>query len=105
NRSKSSLIEGGNDGVYATRRTGTVANAGTIEGTDGGGVYLKLGGSVTNSGTGSLIEGGKDGVYIGGAAGTVVNYGTISGATYSVQLSTTGSVLEVESGSSLIGKA
>jgi hypothetical protein len=79
-----SLIEGGLDGVDIAYR-GTVANAGTIEGTGlgvGVGINLQHGGLVTNK-AGALIEGAGYGVSVETVSGVVTNTGTISGGTYS----------------------
>ncbi|MGC2413234.1 MAG: hypothetical protein WA459_11135, partial [Stellaceae bacterium] len=80
--SSSGLISGATYGVKF-EHAGTVANFGTITGSNNSGVYLRAGGSVTNGQSGSpagLISGQSDGVQIDSGAGTVTNFGTIAGA-------------------------
>ena len=65
---------------------GSVTNFGTIQNTDtsDAGVYLRGGGSVTNSKTGAsvgLISGANNGVSFRGGVGTVTNSGSIKSAT------------------------
>lgn len=69
------------DGVFINGAVGTLANAGQI-GVVGGvgqnvGVYLKSGGSITNTGTG-LIAGYAFGAAIGYGVGAITNSGTIA---------------------------
>ncbi len=78
-------IEGYNNGVIIRVAAGTVTNAGTViaSGTSGSsGVYLKYGGTVSNTDTTAVIS-GYLGVNIGGGGpgdtGTVTNMGTITG--------------------------
>lgn len=68
----------GSYGLYVNA-PGTVVNAGTVTGTQGAGIYLLQGGTVTNQATG-VIAGGTYGVFSNPAA-TVVNTGSISGVT------------------------
>jgi len=104
------LIEGGNIGVVI-EYPGTVMNAGTILETGynntigyGFGVELDAGGVITNS-TGGFIA-GYYGVSLRG--GTLVNAGTIEnlGAASAVNFApaTTASLLELQSGSRLMGE-
>jgi hypothetical protein len=95
----SGSITGGGNGVHILGNVGTVVNDGSIAGflhgvvldsggsvvndgsiagtgTNGFGVYLTTGGSVTNAATASIM-GGSHGVEVTGAAGTVVNAGVI----------------------------
>ncbi len=86
----SALIAGNIDGIVVFGTAATVANFGTIEATGLAtnahaityyGVYLRIGGSVTNgsaSDTSALVTGSFRGVEIAVGVGTVVNYGTIS---------------------------
>src|SRR5215469_12802555 len=70
------LISGGNDGVFMPDGGGTVANYGTILGTNGIGIDIAGAGQVINGQSGGsnwLIKGGA-GVDIEGA-GTVSNFG------------------------------
>src|SRR5262249_23254746 len=73
------LIEG-ITGIKVLGTTGTVTNAGTIQGIGAPanvGVYLAKGGSVDNSG---LIKGAA-GIYVKSSAATVTNTGTVQGTT------------------------
>src|SRR4029077_18886344 len=70
------LIEGWLNGIDQFSSAGTVVNFGTVESTNGDGVYLQAGGTVTNYGSG-LITASTVGVHSGGAVTTVVNSGTI----------------------------
>src|SRR5438045_3278472 len=68
------------DGLFGNNTFAwTVSNLGTVEsiGSQGLGIILQAGGSVTNAAS-ALIAGSQSGVTINGAAGTVVNNGTIS---------------------------
>jgi uncharacterized protein with beta-barrel porin domain len=89
------VISGYRQGIYVTTNAGTVTNAGTIMGTRpaaGVGVYLKAGGSVTNS-VGGVISGESYGVNVKNSPGTVINYGSITGKYQSgVNLGAGGSV-------------
>jgi hypothetical protein len=87
NSGAAALIEGFT-GVNVQVYAGAVTNSGTIYGTSfktkfidisGTGVFLRAGGSVTNTGSAALITGGT-GVEVVGAAGTVVNSGDIFGS-------------------------
>jgi hypothetical protein len=76
----------GADGVLTQSAAATVVNMGTIEGvlavSDGVGVVLFGGGSVTNGSATdqtALIEGYETGVEIRNGPGTVVNFGAIAG--------------------------
>jgi uncharacterized protein with beta-barrel porin domain len=113
------VISGGTSGVYVKTASGTVTNFGTITGTNQYGVQLGAGGTVTNSGTitaiGSLGRGkgvylnvggsvtnqaggvisGYNGVVSGstGTTSTVTNFGSITGTNrYGVYLQAGGSV-------------
>ena len=61
----------------------TVVNAGSIAGSNGYGIVLAAGGSVTNQSGGRSA--GVDGVLGRSAAATVVNAGTIAGSNYAVK--------------------
>ena len=80
-----------NLGIVIAGGSGTVDNSGTIA--DGGGVSLRLGGSVNNSG------GVAGDVAIAGGAGAVTNSGTIVGAKYGVSLALGGSLANLAGGS------
>ena len=97
-------------GVYI-RSIGSITNAGTISavGNTSGGIELRGGGTVVNTG---VISGGLYGVttagigLYGSTGGTVTNAGTISGGAASVVfLGNTTNVLTLETGSTLIGSA
>ncbi len=76
-----------------------IYNYGTVSAAGASGIDLRLGGTVTNSGTG-LISGHTYGVLIKGAAGTVTNLGTIlATATAGVALNAGG---DVTNGSSAV---
>ncbi|MGE5269100.1 MAG: hypothetical protein ACM3JG_05440, partial [Thiohalocapsa sp.] len=74
------LIQGVDHGVFIAVAAGYVTNYATIRATGyighGVGVYLNVGGSVTNSGA---ITGDREGVRVNNFAGTVRNIGTITG--------------------------
>jgi Ca2+-binding RTX toxin-like protein len=75
-------IGGSGFAIYAHAAPLSVTNAGTIA----GGIYLRMGGMVTNGrsgSTGGLVSGASFGVSIEGAAGTIVNYGMISASSLS----------------------
>ncbi len=70
----------GGNGVSINTGIGTVANFGTITGGGASGVYLALGGTVTNGSaldTTALIEGAATGVLLLGP-GALLNFGTVS---------------------------
>jgi hypothetical protein len=88
-------IRGSSYGIYIAGGAGTVINAGTVSGTSsaGVGVFLGLGGVVSNNGTGALISGQLFSVIAVNSPATVINQGTISGSSGSgVFLSGGGSV-------------
>ena len=77
----------GPTGIEIGGGAGTVSNVGEIEGSNGYGVWLEAGGSVTNSSSTSLfsstpglISGGVTGIRISGGLGTVVNSTQITGS-------------------------
>src|SRR5439155_12810997 len=72
------LIAGWLNGIDQFSSAGTIINFGTVESSNGDGVYLQAGGTVTNQ-AGGLITGSATGVHVGGGAGTVSNSGTIIG--------------------------
>ena len=67
----------GFEGVFVLGSVGTVANSGSIGGTELG-IYLFSGGTVTNAVSASA-DGYSDGVLISVVAGTVANHGSIAG--------------------------
>jgi hypothetical protein len=73
-----SLIFGGVFGVIAGGAA-TISNAGTITGALGTGVWLRDGGSVTNTEAGARIDGAERGVDARPFAATILNAGTITG--------------------------
>jgi uncharacterized protein with beta-barrel porin domain len=90
-------VIGAINGIYLLSQS-TVTNAGSITGTNQYGVFLGVGGSVTNQ-AGGTISGGQDGVAIvGGGAGTVTNAGAITGY-FGVALLAGGSVTNQARGS------
>ena len=74
----SGIIYGYYDGVDVYGNPGSVVNSGNITGNNGDGVYMDLGGTVTNNSYGN-ISGAQNGVAIVGNAGSVYNNGTITG--------------------------
>src|SRR5262249_24219853 len=73
-------------GGYGVRgRFSTVANAGTITGTNKAGINLYSGGTISNSAAG-LINGGTYGISIGNGALTLTNDGTITANNYGIAL-------------------
>ena len=77
----SAWIDGGSgNGVSIANGVGSVANYGTITGMGVSGVYLALGGTVTNGApfdTTALVTGLTIGVFVAGS-GALFNYGTVS---------------------------
>jgi predicted ribosome-associated RNA-binding protein Tma20 len=79
-------ISGDDEGIFGDNAAVTVVNAGSIAAnaprsgntTNGDGVYLAAGGSVTNQSGGAIS--GEYGIYGRNAAVTVVNAGTITGS-------------------------
>ncbi len=69
------IVSNVSPGVYGRSSPNTVANSGTISGSQG--VYLVAGGSVVNA-QGGLITGSTNGVHVKGSAGYVVNAATIA---------------------------
>ncbi len=79
------VVGSGTAAVYGvTGGPGAVVNFGTIDPALYG-VYLTVGGSVTNA-AGALIDGINDGVLVKGGAGTVIDAGTIVGGIDAVSL-------------------
>jgi hypothetical protein len=70
-------IRGSSYGIYIAGGAGTVINAGTVSGTSsaGVGVFLGLGGVVSNNGTGALISGQLFSVIAVNSPATVINPG------------------------------
>jgi hypothetical protein len=120
-------ITGVAHGIYIKGGTGSVINAGDINGTaaSGNGAVLEGGGALTNTGritggslgvyiagggtvdnqSGGTISGGNSGVTIDGG-GAATNAGTISGGTASVEFAGPGiSTLTLQTGSTLAGAA
>lgn len=99
NSGAASKISGAYAGIRISGAAGTVTNAGTVSGTDNG-VYVYLGGSVTNLATGTIT--GQRAVYGGLGALTVGNAGIIAGGTAvsqsGVRLRTGGSVTNHSTG-------
>jgi hypothetical protein len=82
NQATGVILQNAGFGVYGQASgTSTVTNLGTIAGYGGIGigVYLKGGGSVTNTSAGALLKGSIDGISVVDAAGTVVNSASIVG--------------------------
>jgi hypothetical protein len=80
------LISGVSAGIEFSGGVGKVSNFGSISasGTAGDGVWLRLGGTLTNgsaSVNGAAITGGGNGVLMSYNGGTVQNYGTLAGST------------------------
>jgi uncharacterized protein with beta-barrel porin domain len=89
-------ITGGADGIHVDGGLGTVSVTGSVTGTNGDGINLQKGGSVSQ--TGGSITGGVDGVYIVGAgtvvqqAGTTQPAASIIGQTNGINITGLGSV-------------
>ena len=82
----------GGGGIRAT----TVINAGTIEGTNGSGIDMFVGGFVSNTAL-ALISGGRAGVTAATLAATIVNAGVISSYN-AVELSAGGALTNAAAG-------
>jgi hypothetical protein len=78
-------------------RFNTVANAGTITGTNKAGIDLYSSGSISNTAAG-LINGGTYGISINTGALTLTNDGTIKGNNYGIGVRGTGNSTVVNSG-------
>lgn len=89
----SGLVTGSTHGILVKSAGASVTNAGSIQ----GGVYLNLGGSVSNV-AGGLITGG-DGVFMQNGLGTVTNGGSISGSFQGIYLYNGGLVTNAGSAS------
>ena len=72
-------ISNNGNAVFANTGPWTIENHGTIvgKGSNGSGIYLGFGGSVTNAASAS-IAGGFEGIVVIGGSGTVVNDGSIA---------------------------
>ncbi len=81
----SGAINGTNSGINVNGAAGSVTNSGTVSasGSYGIGIFLDLGGNITNGASGStraLISGEADGIMVFEGAGIVTNGGTVTGA-------------------------
>ncbi|HVH81460.1 MAG TPA: hypothetical protein VM782_18815, partial [Stellaceae bacterium] len=120
------LVSGYSYGIRAINKKATIANYGTITGTNGAAVYLSAGGSIANTGSaarlygpgglfvngngtvsnssGAHITGSQYGIEMVGAAGTIVNAGTITGTAYSgIFLSIGGNVSNTDTAALISG--
>src|SRR5581483_7747464 len=76
-------------------RAWTVTNLGTVAASNGDGIRLRSGGTVSNgsaAATATAIYGSVDGVLIQAAKGSVANFATIAGGRYGVYLADGGAV-------------
>ena len=89
---------------FSASGTGVVTNAGTIEGTgsNGTGIYLSGGGSVTNEAGGS-ISGGAEAIWIANQSGTVDNSGSLIGTRFEGIYLTAGGTISNNAGGYIYG--